>query len=158
MPNELALQTVQVNDSTPTINPDEMPTRKIVMKRFAATSRRRRVVRRALRARCQAVGMEDFKVFGERILDISPYGMMVAADAEVSAGDDVLVSFQLPGDGRWYDAEAKVARVIEGWRPFDPGYAVGLKFTNIDLDDRLSLRKRLRGIAPPVPTRKLRTL
>lgn len=116
----------------------------------------RRILRRAVRSRCQAVGMEGFRLLGERVLDLSPYGMMVAADAEAHTGESVLISFEVPGERKWLDAEATVARVIEGWRPFDPGYAIGLRFTDISLDARLLLRDRLHGLPPPVPTRALR--
>lgn len=116
----------------------------------------RRVLRRAVRSRCQAVGIEGFRLLGERVLDLSPFGMMVAADAEARAGESVIISFEVPGERKWLDAEATVARVIEGWRPFDPGYAIGLRFTDISLDARLLLRDRLNGLPPPVPTRALR--
>lgn len=116
---------------------------------------KRRILRRAVRTRCQAVGLDGFRLLGQRVLDLSPLGMMVAADAEATSGESVLVSFEVPG-GRWLDAEATVARVIEGWRPFDPGYAIGLRFTDISLEARMTLRDRLQGLPPPVPTRALR--
>ncbi len=125
-------------------------------KRFPSTRRRRKILRRALRTRCQAVAMDGFRLIGDRVLDLSPHGMLVAADAEIAAGEEMVVSFQMPETGEWIDAEAKVARVIEGWRPFDPGYAMGLQFTQIDLDARLKLREQLQGVPPPVPTRSLR--
>ena len=125
-------------------------------KRFSSPRRRRRILRHAARGRCQAVGLEGFRLLGERILDISPMGMMVAADSEAAAGEEVMVSFQVPGTKLWVDAEATIARVIEGWRPFDPGYAIGLQFTSIDLATRLMIRESLKGTPPPVPTRRLR--
>jgi len=129
----------------------------MVYRRFLRP-RRRRIVRRAVRARCQAVRLDDFRLVGERVLDVSPLGMLLAADREMQIGDDVVVSFQLPDGDEWFDAEARVARVIEGWRPWDPGYCVGLRFTSIDLDARMSLREKLRGLPPPVPARPLRYL
>ncbi len=116
--------------------------------------KRRRIVRRGIRGRCQAVALDGFRLLGEQILDVSPFGLLVAADAESKLGETVVVSFQ--ARGRWYDAVAEVARVVEGWRPWDPGYAIGLRFTQISLADRLELRKRLRGVPPPVPRRALR--
>ncbi len=118
--------------------------------------RRRRSCRRALRSRCQAVSLDGFRLLGERILDVSPYGLMVAADREAKVGEQVIVSFE--AKGQWFDALAEVARVIEGWRPWDPGYAVGLRFTDIGLSERLDLASKLRGLPPPVPTRPLRAL
>lgn len=118
---------------------------------------RRRVVRRALRGRCEAVGLDGFRRIGERLLDVSPHGMMLAADEEVRIGESVIVTFQVGEDfDVWFDAEAEVARVIEGWREGDPGYAVGLRFTHIDLATRLVLAERLVGHPPPVPQRALR--
>ena len=67
--------------------------------------------------------------------------------------------FQLGTDqDTWYDAEAEVARIIEGWREGDPGYALGLRFTHIDLSTRLVLAERLVGTPPPVPQRAVRYL
>lgn len=128
----------------------------VLRKRFQSPRRRRRTLRRATRGRCQAVGLDGFRLLGERILDISPMGMMVAADKEAAAGEEVMVSFQVPGTDDWVDVEARIARVIEGWRPYDPGYCIGLQFTSIDLATRLMIRENLKGTPPPVPTRRLR--
>jgi len=116
----------------------------------------RRILRRAVHTSCQAVQADEFRLLGNKVLDLSPFGMMVAADDGAKVGDEVFVSFQAPGSGDWFDAEAKVARVIEGWRPGDPGYCLGLRFTKIDLETRLSLGEQLVGWPPPVPTRALR--
>jgi hypothetical protein len=120
---------------------------------------RRRVLRRALRGRCDAVALDGFRRLGERVLDVSPHGMMLAANDAAQVGDAVIVTFQLGDDlDTWFDAEAEVARVIEGWREGDPGYALGLRFTNIDLGTRLVLAERLVGTPPPVPQRAVRYL
>ncbi|HJK90926.1 MAG TPA: PilZ domain-containing protein [Polyangiaceae bacterium LLY-WYZ-15_(1-7)] len=119
---------------------------------------RRKIVRRALRTPCQAALLDGFELLGERVLDVSPHGMLLAADAEARVGQDVVVSFQIPGSDTWVDAEAKVARVVGGWREGDPGYAVGLRFTNIALESRIRLGEELRGTPPPVPQRRLRYL
>ena len=119
-------------------------------------SRRRRILRRAVRSECHAVAAEGFRLLGQRVLDVSAYGMLLAADRGAEPGEEVLVSFQIPGSPRVFDVEAKVARVIEGWRPRDPGYALGLQFTQIPLEDRLFIRDHLRGTPPPVPQRALR--
>ncbi|MFW6067042.1 MAG: PilZ domain-containing protein [Myxococcota bacterium] len=119
-------------------------------------SHRRRIVRRAWDGRCHAISLRDFRMIGQRVLDISPYGLLVAADTPVEPGERVMVSFQAPGDTEWFDAEARVARVIEGWREGDPGYCMGLRFTHIPLERRLELRARLHGLPPPLPRRRLR--
>lgn len=118
---------------------------------------RRRILRRALRGRCEAVALDGFRRLGEKVLDVSPHGMLLAADDAAEVGDTVIVTFQLGADEEtWFDAEAEVARVIEGWREGDPGYALGLRFTQIDLSTRLVLADRLVGTPPPVPQRAVR--
>ena len=126
------------------------------MKTRFTSSRRRRILRRAVRSECQAVATDGFRLLGQRVLDLSPYGLLLAADDGAEPGDEVIVSFQIPGCSQVFDAEAEVARVIEGWRPYDPGYALGLRFTSIALEDRLLLSQRLRGTPPPVPQRAIR--
>ena len=115
---------------------------------------RRKILRRAKRARCHAVGVDGFRHLGDKVLDISPFGLLVAADDEVFVGEDVIVTFQL--DGKWFDADGKVSRVIEGYREGDPGYAFGIEFTCISLNDRIDIGERLVGVPPPVPQRLVR--
>lgn len=122
-------------------------------------SKKRRAVRRAARTRCQAVGVEGFRLLGERALDLSPRGMLVASDAPVELGERVIVSFRAPGnDQLWMDAEAELARVVQGYRPDDPGYCIGLDFTYFERTSREELLTRLAGVPPPIPSRRLRTL
>lgn len=120
---------------------------------YRASRKSRGVMRRKVSGMCEAVGLDGFRLLGQKILDLSPFGMLVAADVPVHAGQEVIVSFKIPGTAHWVDAGAKVARVIEGWRPFDPGYAMGLQFTDISLESRMRLREDLRGCPPPPPAR-----
>jgi hypothetical protein len=120
--------------------------------------RKRRSVRRAVHARCQAVALDGFRLVGERILDMSPRGLLVACDDRVDVGEEVVVSFRAPGGGPWIDAEAEIARVVYGFRPEDRGYGAGLRFTKLDATDRGELLVRLAGCPPPVPRRALRPL
>lgn len=117
---------------------------------------RRRSLRRHYRARCQAVELGRFQLIGERILDLSPRGALLACDASVHPGDRVMLSFRAPRDGAWIDAEGEVARVIEGWRAGDPGYCAGVRFLHVERDVRAELLVRLAGFPPPVPTRRSR--
>jgi len=118
----------------------------------------RRAVRRATRTLCHAVGLEGFRLLGERALDLSPRGMLIACDGPVQLGEEVVVSFRAPGeDGLWMDAEGEVARVIEGLRPGDPGYCMGIDFTYFERSTRIELLSRLAGTPPPVPQRRLRS-
>jgi hypothetical protein len=117
----------------------------------------RRAVRRAVRTQCQAVDMAEFRLLGHRVFDLSPRGMLVACDRETRVGDDVLVSFRAPGhEELWFDAEAVVARVVEGQRWSDPGYGAGLEFSYFEKSARHELLARLAGFPPPVPRRSLR--
>ncbi len=131
-----------------------------------STAPRRKIVRRALRGKCRclAIRTQDFRLIGERVLDVSPFGMMIACDEEAQVGEEVVVAFELDGqrpggpESEWYDAIGEVARVIEGYRDGDQGYCIGLKFTEIPLATRMALRKRLVGVPPPVPSRPLRIM
>jgi hypothetical protein len=114
----------------------------------------RRAVRRAVRTRCQAVS-SDFDLLGERALDVSPRGMLVACDVPVALGEQVIVSFELPGvEPAWFDAEAEIARIIYGFRLGDPGYCAGFRFTYLERVTRQELLARLAGVPPPVPQRR----
>lgn len=119
----------------------------------------RRALRRAARLECQAVELERFHLIGDRVLDVSPLGLLLACDAEATPGDRVIVSFKAPGqDAPWLDAEAEVARVVQGYRTDDPGYCAGLRFTYFDRPSRNELLTRLAGLPPPVPARAVRPL
>ncbi len=119
--------------------------------------RQRRSVRRVVRTRCQAVALDEFRLIGDRILDLSPRGLLLACDDRVETGQELVISFQAPHGGPWIDVEAEVARVIGGWRPYDPGYAAGLRFTHIEQRARGELLTRLAGFPPPIPQRRVRT-
>jgi hypothetical protein len=122
------------------------------------TSVQRRAVRRAVRVECQAVQLKQFQLFGERVLDLSPVGMLVSCNRTTRLGDDVLVSFKVPGvDTEWLEAEAEVARVVQGYRTADRGYCAGLRFTYFEKSARHELLARLAGLPPPIPQRRLRT-
>lgn len=116
----------------------------------------RRAMRRAVRTRCQVVGVSEFQLLGERVLDLSPRGMLVACERSARLGDDLLVSFRTPGrEELWFDAEAVVARVVAGQRANDTEYAAGLEFTYFQKSDRHELLARLAGFPPPVPRPRL---
>lgn len=119
----------------------------------------RRAVRRAVPTQCQAVALAEFQLLGERVVDLSPVGMLVRCVRTPRVGDDVVVSFKAPGldDGLWLDAEAVVARLIRGFRSSDRGICVGLRFTYFEKTARNELLARLAGFPPPVPQRRLQT-
>jgi hypothetical protein len=117
----------------------------------------RSTVRRAVRARCQAVAENGFRLIGEKALDLSTDGLLLACDAGVVVGETMLLSIEMPTTREWIDAEAVVARVVEGYRVGDRGYCAGLRFTAIDFESWRALRHGMRGSPPPVPMRSLRS-
>jgi hypothetical protein len=116
----------------------------------------RRILRRALRVECQVVRERDFKLIGSRSVDLSPMGMLVMAQEPVLTGEPVIVAFRLPLSVCWFDAEATVARVVHGRRPGDLGRCFGLEFESLEPEAQVFLRRALRGVPPPLPTREPR--
>ncbi len=123
------------------------------MSAFLVRANQRRAFRRAVRIECQVVRERDFKLVGQRTVDLSPEGMLVASDVNVLTGEDVIVSFLAPFTRLWVDAEAVVTRVVHGRRPGDRGHCLGLRFQGIDDVARALLRANLRGLPPPMPSR-----
>ncbi len=115
--------------------------------------RRRRSLRRSYRTRCQAVRLDGFRQVGDRILDLSHRGALIACNRIVFPGDELVVSFRAPGESMVIDAFGEVQRVLKGRRDADVGYAAGVVFTEIDWDARAELFVRLAGTPPPVPAR-----
>jgi hypothetical protein len=127
------------------------------MVRTLVHARQRRAIRRALPIECHVVRERDFRIIATRGLDLSAHGMLVVADGiPVLTGEPVFLSFVLPRTGRWFDAEATVARVVHGRRPGDKGRAFGLAFDFVDEEVRRHTETRLRGTPPPIPARALR--
>lgn len=109
---------------------------------------RRNGARRRVSLPCRAVHWGRFEVVGERLLDLSPRGALLACDAEVRAGDEVLLAFRMPWLGPYVLVVAEVARVLEGWREGDPGYCAGVRFLDLDPGDRAELVERLAMLQP----------
>lgn len=118
-----------------------------------ATSRIRRVTRRAIETPCIAVDRKGFKLVSQRVIDVSEEGMRLRADKPVPQGRTLRVTFRTP-NGHWMTVDAVVKRVEHGRRDGERGVCLGLEYTRIDQRDEL--RKKLVGIPPPVPTRLLR--
>jgi len=122
----------------------------------------RKTTRHVVRTRGQIVDLESFSLVGDRFLDVSSQGCLVACDAGVRSGQRLVMSFRLPSSGMWFDAEGEIVRVIEGWREGDPGYAAGVRFTEFERRARLELGIDLRELpqAPMTrsPTARLRQL
>lgn len=120
--------------------------------RHGLVPRYRRYTRHLLRSRGQAVALDGFRLIGERILDCSAEGVLLACDDGVTLGESVIISFPVPKSPLVFDAEAEVVRIIRGERDGDPGYCAGLRFVGFDRRDRLALGVDLRSF-PQVPRR-----
>lgn len=107
----------------------------------------RKTNRYFVRTRGQAVNA-DFELVGERVLDASATGCLLACDRRVTRGERLIVTFQIPATGLWFDAEAEVVRVVAGNRNGDPGYCAGLAFRHFESAARLELGLDLREHAP----------
>jgi hypothetical protein len=108
-------------------------------------------IRRAVQSACQVVRERDFKLLGTTMLDLSPRGMLLATDAEVLTGEELVVTFKSPRSERWYDCSATVARVLHGRRRGDRARALGIAFESLDLWSEMTLCHQLRGLLPILP-------
>jgi hypothetical protein len=88
--------------------------------------------------------MDDWRLLGDRTLDLSPEGMLVLSDERVEEGLELVVSFQATELPIWFDACAKITRIVEGRRPGDHGRALGVHFETLPAVSRLILRGFLR--------------
>jgi hypothetical protein len=114
---------------------------------------RRREMRRTIRLGCHVRRMDDWSLLGDRTVDLSPEGMLVLSDERVHEGLDLVVSFQATELPIWFDAAAKITRVVEGRRPRDPGRALGVRFETLPAVSRLILRGYLRRL-PLTPAKR----
>ena len=107
---------------------------------------RRKEIRRTVRLGCYVRAMDDWRLLGDRVVDLSPEGMLVLSDERVGEGTSLVVSFQATELPIWFDTCATVARVVEGRRPGDPGRALGVRFETLPAVSRLILRGHLRRL------------
>ena len=116
----------------------------------------RHEMRHAVKLGCRVVDQQKFKMVADRMVDLSPQGMLVRSDAGLEIGEDVIVSFQTTDFGIWFDTEAQVTRVVHNRRYGDPGRCFGLRFLTLPAVSRLILRGNLRRVPPPLPRRAQR--
>ncbi|MEC7519978.1 MAG: PilZ domain-containing protein [Myxococcota bacterium] len=89
---------------------------------------RRRASRVPVDLDCQCVTDEDFFLLGERVVDLTPQGLLLRANGVAAKlGETVVVSFKPPRSQVWIDAEATVVRLVTGSRPGAPGIGLALK-------------------------------
>jgi hypothetical protein len=101
-------------------------------------------MRRTIRLGCRVRRIEDWRLLGDRTVDLSPQGMLVLSDEAVDEGTTLVVSFQATELPIWFDTCATVTRVVQGRRPADPGRALGIQFDTLPPVSRLILRGFLR--------------
>lgn len=111
----------------------------------------RNASRREVTLPCQVVREHDFVLVADRILDLSIDGMMIPLKRSVLTGEQIILSFSIPG--MWIDAEATVARIIHNRRPGDDGLAAGLVFHTLAPAARAALAGYLHGKNETLPRR-----
>jgi hypothetical protein len=95
--------------------------------------------RRAERVPMPPVG-GAVSVVGARLVDVSPYGMMI--ESPVAMTEDTVLQFRLSLDGRKADVSARVACCTS--RPGTRhSYGVGLEFLDLPADVREQIREVL---------------
>jgi len=115
---------------------------------------RRCEMRRWARLGCRVRRIDNWRMVGDRTLDLSPLGMLVVSDERIDWGSEVVVSFQATELPIWFDTMATVVRIVEGRRPGDSARALGLRFETLPAVSRLILRGHLRKLPTPVPQRE----
>ncbi len=113
-------------------------------------------VRKRISLDCKVLRSRDMRVIGERMLDLSPDGMLLSSTDPVLLREPVLITFRLPSLSRTFTAEGEVARILQGRRPKDHGRAIGVRFQNFDALSRMLVRTELRRVPPPLPSRAKR--
>jgi len=116
---------------------------------------RRRSVRRSVKLECNLESESWDGIVVLPATDLSMEGLWIESPYALEQGEEVVVSFALPGEGEpgrvW--AIAEVARVGLWRRRGDQGASgMGLSFTYCSSDDRTRLDAALRGLPPPLPT------
>lgn len=116
----------------------------------------RRGTRRSVLVDCQVVREQTFRLLGEHAVDLSMHGMLLSTKRRARVGEEVIVSFRVPGTRVWIDTLAKVARVVRGRRQSDRGPGLGLAFSALDGEQERLLRSALTPFPPTLPARPSR--
>ncbi len=135
------------------MSPDRHPATRADASVEPVRAMHRGAFRRAVRLPCQVVRERDFRLIGGLALDLSPEGMLAVSSERVLTGEPVIVSFRSERVGRWFDAQATIARVIHARRAGDAMPCFGLSFHHTDAEFREGLFQALRRLPPPVPRR-----
>ncbi len=113
----------------------------------------RRTTRRSVLVDCQVVRERGFELMGERAVDLSMHGMHLCSNRSAKIGEELIVTFRVPGTRVWIDTLATVVRVIHGRRNGDRGPGLGLAFGALSPDEERILRKALLVFPPILPAR-----
>ena len=113
----------------------------------------RRAPRHAVPVDCQVVREDDFTMLGDRGVDLSTCGMLLASDMPAEVGDDVVVSLRIPGKESWIDARGKIVRVLAGRRQTDTCRALGIDFEPLSDELRHALEEALCAYPTVPPSR-----
>jgi len=116
----------------------------------------RRSVRRSVFVDCQVVRERGFELIGERAADLSQDGLLLLSDRAVCIGEELIVTFRVPGTRQWIDTMATVVRVVHGRRPGDRGPSIGLAFDPLSTSDNLLVRSMTNRFPPTYPARSPR--
>ena len=129
---------------------EEAPMRSTVL------ANRRKARRHIVRVPCQVVRERDFRLISDCVLDLSMSGMVVMAahwvfGQSILTGERLIVSFRLPKDPFWIDAEATVTRVARGRRRNENAPALALEFDPLSPFSQIMMRRALRRWPPAPP-------
>jgi hypothetical protein len=113
----------------------------------------RRATRRSVLIDCQVVREDGFTLLGERAVDLSIHGMLLHSTRTAAIGEELLVTFRVPGTRVWIDTTATVVRIVRGRRPGDRGPALGLAFDVLTTEEERLVRSALRPFPPTLPAR-----
>ena len=80
-------------------------------------------------------------VVGARIVDVSPFGMMI--ESPVAISPDSVLPFRIVVEGRSSDVRCRVAACRPGAGGTEGRFGVGLEFLDLDADARDHLREVL---------------
>lgn len=116
----------------------------------------RRATRRSVLVDCQVVRESGFELLGERAVDLSVHGMLLHSSRNARVGEELIVTFRVPGTRTWIDTFATVVRVVRGRRQGDRGPGLGLVFGLLSSDEERLIRTALLPFPPILPARPAR--
>lgn len=111
----------------------------------------RRTTRRGIE-----IGCELFSQRGgsrrERVLDLSPDGARISTEVPLFRGEEVLLSFVAPG--AMDDRISTMCRVVHAG---GGSSIVGVSFLELPKHAQHEMRRRLRGVPPPLPSQRMKS-